>query len=291
MKLSFLFSIFTYFQNIESLSNIEFIKNHSKDLPYQVEENQFINREYKNEFYDSNISYNNTNYNVNDTFEDVIVPFNVDWRKKGVVSSVKNQLKCGGCWAFSSAEAVESIWAINNKQLYNLSEQELIDCTTSYGNHGCEGGSMLYGFQYIVDNGICTNISYPYVAQDQMCSNTTCDKVVKIHNFSLVKQNNENILKRAVAQNPVSVAIQANKRSFQFYQSGIYNDIDCGYELDHGVLLVGYGYDFELDMKYWIIKNSWGEEWGDNGYIRIQRNIDDSRGLCGIAMQPSIPII
>ena len=291
MKLSFLFSIFTYFQNIGSLNNVEFIKNHSKDLPYQVEENQFINREYKNEFYDSNISYNNTNYNVNDTFEDVIVPFNVDWRKKGVVSSVKNQLKCGGCWAFSSAEAVESIWAINNKQLYNLSEQELIDCTTSYGNHGCEGGSMLYGFQYVVDNGLCTNISYPYVAQDQMCSNITCDKVVKIHNFSLVEQNNENILKRAVAQNPVSVAIQANKRSFQFYQSGIYNDIDCGYELDHGVLLVGYGYDFELDMKYWIIKNSWGEEWGDNGYIRIQRNIDDSRGLCGIAMQPSIPII
>ena len=241
MKLSFLFSIFTYFQNIGSLNNVEFIKNHSKDLPYQVEENQFINREYKNEFYDSNISYNNTNYNINDTFEDIIVPFNVDWRKKGVVSSVKNQLKCGGCWAFSSAEAVESIWAINNKQLYNLSEQELIDCTTSYGNHGCEGGSMLYGFQYIVDNGLCTNISYPYVAQDQMCSNTTCDKVVKIHNFSLVEQNNENILKRAVAQNPVSVAIQANKRSFQFYQSGIYNDIDCGYELDHGVLLVGYG--------------------------------------------------
>ena len=254
MKLSFLFSIFTYFQNIDSLSNIKFIKNHSKDLPYQVEENQFINREYKNEFYDSNISYNNTNYNVNDTFEDVIVPFNVDWRKKGVVSSVKNQLKCGGCWAFSSAEAVESVWAINNKQLYNLSEQELIDCTTSYGNNGCEGGSMLYGFQYIVDNGICTNISYPYVAQDQMCSNTTCDKVVKIHNFSLVEQNNENILKRAVAQNPVSVAIQANKRSFQFYQSGIYNDIDCGYELDHGVLLVGYGYDFELNMKSPVVR-------------------------------------
>ena len=112
----FLFSIFTYFQNIVSLSNIEFIKNHSKDLPYQVEENQFINREYNNEFYNSNMSYNLVNYDTNNTFKNVIVPFTVDWRKENVVSTVKNQLKCGGCWAFSSAEAVESVWAINNKQ-------------------------------------------------------------------------------------------------------------------------------------------------------------------------------
>ena len=90
---------------------------------------------------------------------------------------------------------------------------------------------------------------------------------------------------------PVSVAIQANKRSFQMYKSGIYNDPDCGFELDHGVLLIGYGYDKDYDMDYWIIKNSWSESWGENGYIKIQRNIDDPRGLCGIAMDPSIPIV
>ena len=150
---------------------------------------------------------------------------------------------------------------------------------------------MDLAFLFIKNHGLCTNLSYPYQAKKKKCKKNNCKPVVHITNHTDVIKNNENQLKNAVAIQPVSVAIQANKRSFQFYQSGIYNDIDCGYELDHGVLLVGYGYDFELDMKYWIIKNSWGEEWGDNGYIRIQRNINDSRGLCGIAMQPSIPII
>ena len=101
----------------------------------------------------------------------------------------------------------------------------------------------------------------------------------------------EKILKRATAQQPVSIAIQANKRSFQFYKSGVYSDLDCGTQLDHGVLLVGYGYDLFHDMDYWIVKNSWGESWGENGYIRLLRNINDTHGLCGIAMQPSIPIV
>ena len=78
---------------------------------------------------------------------------------------------------------------------------------------------------------------------------------------------------------------------FSTLSSGIYSDLECGTQLDHGVLLVGYGYDFNNNMDYWIIKNSWGPQWGENGYIRIQRNIEDSRGLCGIAMQPSIPIV
>ena len=105
-----------------------------------------------------------------------------------------------------------------------------------------------------------------------------------------IVNNDEKVLKRAVYQQPVSVAIQANKRSFQLYHSGIYSDLDCGTQLDHGVLLVGYGYDLFHDMDYWIIKNSWGKTWGEEGYIRIQRNIDDPRGLCGVAMQPSIPL-
>ena len=87
------------------------------------------------------------------------------------------------------------------------------------------------------------------------------------------------------------MAIQANKRSFQFYKSGIYSDLDCGFQLDHGVLLIGYGYDKDLNIKYWIVKNSWGNQWGENGYIRIQKDVDDDRGLCGIAMQPSIPLL
>jgi len=118
-----------------------------------------------------------------------------------------------------------------------------------------------------------------------------CDPVVHISNYSDVEQNNENSLKNAVAIQPVSVAIQANKRSFQMYQSGIYSDPDCGFELDHGVLVIGYGYDNDFNMSYWIIKNSWSTEWGENGYIRIQKDTNDTRGLCGIAMNPSYPIV
>ena len=280
-------------QNV-SMNNTEFIEHHnSLNLSYQLGENKFINREYINEFAVSDSHYI---FRENDNvLEDDFPPVHhesIDWRDKNKVSSVKNQEKCGGCWAFSSTGAIESAYAIKNNVLYNLSQQELLDC--SYLNHGCQGGSMDLAFQFVTRNGLCTNSSYPYQAMREECQKRDCDSVVQISNYSDVTQNNEIALARAVSRQPVSVAIQANKRSFQLYQSGIYSDFECGTKLDHGVLIVGYGTDregFGQSMDYWIIKNSWGPEWGDNGYIRIQRNIDDERGLCGIAMQPSYPII
>ena len=280
------------------MNNSLFIQKHnSLNLSYKVEENQFINRNYTNEFYIGENSHiviqNLTNpYNLfEDPLTEDILPIDFDWREKNKVSSVKNQLQCGGCWAFSSSEAVEGAWALKKNVLYNLSEQELIDCSESYGNQGCNGGSMISAFKYIIDNGLCTNLSYPYIAQDSTCQKNTCDSVVSISDYAQVSLNNEKSLKRALFNQPISVAIQANKRSFQMYQSGIYSDLDCGTQLDHGVLLVGYGYDLINNMDYWTIKNSWGPDWGEDGYIRILRNIDDKRGLCGIAMQPSYPIV
>jgi len=285
--------MFTLLKNILlislSLTNKEFINKHnSENHSYVVGENNFINHTYIDEF-------NNMNHHIfvsNDN--PIIINFtdlnknSVDWRKRYKVSSVKNQGQCGSCWAFSSVGAVESAWAIKHNILYNLSEQELIDCSSE--NNGCEGGSMDLAFQYIIENGLCSNISYPYTAEDEQCNNT-CKSLVQISNYSDIIPNQEKMLMRAVQHQPVSVAIQANKRSFQMYKSGIYSDPDCGFELDHGVLLIGYGYDKKYDMDYWIVKNSWSDSWGENGYIRIQRNINDSRGLCGIAMDPSIPII
>ena len=277
--------------NLTSLNNTEFIEHHnSLNLSYQLGENKFINREYINEFAVSDSHYI---FRENDNvLEDDFPPVHhesIDWRDKNKVSSVKNQEKCGDCWAFSASGAVESAHAIENNVLYNLSQQELLDC--SYLNHGCNGGSMDLAFQFIMRNGLCTNGSYPYQAMRSECQKRDCESVVQISNYSDVTQNNEKALSRAVSIQPVSVAIQANKRSFQLYQSGIYSDEECGTQLDHGVLVVGYGSDNEFNMDYWIIKNSWGPEWGENGYIRIQRNIDDERGLCGIAMQPSYPIV
>jgi KDEL-tailed cysteine endopeptidase len=272
-----------------SLTNQEFIKNHnSENLSYKVSENQFINRTYNDEFY---IQPNHYLIHNSSTYHDIpdTDKVSVDWRDNYKVSSVKNQSQCGSCWAFSSVGAVESAWAIKHNMLYNLSEQELIDCSSQ--NRGCEGGEMDLAFQYIINNSLCTNLSYPYTAQDGNCSVEQCNPIVKISNYTDVIKNNETALKSASAINPVSVAIQANKRSFQMYQSGIYNDLDCGTELDHGVLVIGYGYDEDSDMKYWIVKNSWSKSWGENGYIRILRDIDDERGLCGIAMMPSYPIV
>jgi C1A family cysteine protease len=273
----------------KSFNNSEFISHHnSGNHTYIVKENQFMNRNYTNEFYIHNnhlLIINSTNYNdLNESDK-----LSVDWRDQYKVSSVKNQRSCGSCWAFSSVGAVESAWAIKNNVLYNLSEQELVDCSSQ--DRGCEGGEMSLAFKFIMNNSLCSNLSYPYVATDSTCMINQCNPIVHISNYSDVEHNNENSLKNAVAIQPVSVAIQANKRSFQMYQSGIYSDLDCGFELDHGVLVVGYGYDEDFNMSYWIIKNSWSTEWGENGYIRIQKNINDTRGLCGIAMNPSYPII
>ena len=285
-----MFKILYIFGNILSgLNNTEYIQNHNnKNLSYNLSENQFVNRVYNDEFYtkmnDYEIPEIKNIYNDND----IIYEKSVDWREKNKVSSVKNQEQCGGCWAFSSIGAVESAWAIKHNILYDLSEQQLIDCSNR--NHGCEGGSMDLAFEYMKNNSICSNISYPYTASDNMCQKD-CNKLVKIKDYMNINRNNMESLMKAVSKTPVSVAIQANKRTFQLYQSGIYSDPDCGYNLDHGVLLVGYGYDDFYDLDYWIIKNSWGKSWGENGYIRLLKNVNDSRGQCGIAMMPSIPIV
>jgi len=274
-------------------SNDYFIKYHNDmNLSYQVGHNQFSERVYVNGKR-PNMGYKrrSSKQYIEEDDSKGELPKHVDWRKKDVVSTVKNQLQCGSCWAFSATGAVESAWAIDRHKLYNLSQQELVDCSDGYGNMGCMGGDMDAAFQYVIDNGICTNKSYPYTGNDGQCMNMTCDKVIHIDNFTDVEPNDEHKLARAVKKRPVAVAIQANLQSFQLYKSGIYNDPDCGDELDHGVLVVGYGYDEWLNMSYWIVKNSWGSTWGDNGYIRIQKDIDNPEGMCGIAMDPSYPII
>ena len=214
------------------------------------------------------------------------IPKSIDWRNTNKVTDVKDQGQCGGCWAFSTTGAVEGITAITDNNLVNASEQELIDCSTQ--NNGCNGGIMDKGFEYVIENGLCSEDSYPYQARDGMCHKFLCKQVASIDDFRDVQPNNENFLKYAVASQPVSVAIQANLSSFRFYKKGVYQDENCGTNLDHGVLVVGYGE--EMGLPYWLVKNSWSTKWGDNGYIKILRNYKENTGMCGIAMQPSFPI-
>ncbi|KAK7269863.1 hypothetical protein RIF29_22641 [Crotalaria pallida] len=217
------------------------------------------------------------------------LPSFVDWREKGAVAPVKDQGQCGSCWAFSTVAAVEGINQIVTGELISLSEQELVDCDKKY-NMGCNGGLMDYAFEFIVKNGgIDTEEDYPYRARDHTCDpNRKNARVVTIDGYEDVPPNDEQSLKNAVAHQPVSVAIEAGGRAFQLYDSGVFTGI-CGTELDHGVTVVGYGTEDGKD--YWLVKNSWGPEWGESGYIKMERSIATSEtGKCGIAIEPSYPI-
>lgn len=218
-------------------------------------------------------------------------PNSVDWRSAGSVTKVKDQGACGSCWAFSTIGAIEGINHIMTGDLVPLSEQELVDCDRSH-NMGCDGGLMVYAFEFIVNNGgIDSEKHYPYKGRQGQCdTNKRNTHIVTIDGYEEIPSNDESALLKAVAQQPVSVAIEAGGRDFQLYAGGILTG-GCGTDLDHGVLIVGYGSNAGLD--YWIVKNSWGSNWGEKGYIRMQRGggaTKKATGLCGINMMASFPL-
>ncbi|XP_038691984.1 senescence-specific cysteine protease SAG12-like [Tripterygium wilfordii] len=217
-------------------------------------------------------------------------PTAMDWRSKGVVTGVKDQGSCGCCWAFSAVAAIEGITQLKTGKLISLSEQQLVDCDIYGVNQGCEGGLMDNAFQFIKRNGgLTTESSYPYEGIDGTCNTQNAKKVAAtISGYEDVPVNNEKALLQAVANQPVSVAIEGSGMSFQFYSSGVFTG-DCGTNLNHAVTAVGYGTS-SSGVKHWLIKNSWGTGWGMNGYMMIQRDVSDKEGLCGLAMKASYPI-
>jgi len=223
------------------------------------------------------------------TASDFLAPLadTVDWRTKGAVTAIKDQGQCGSCWSFSSTGAIEGINLLKAGRLTSVSEQNLMDCSTSYGNQGCNGGLMTSAFKYVVANkGIDTEASYPYTAKDGTCHFTTANIGATISNYKTVAAGSETGLVTAINGQPVSVAIDASHNSFQLYKTGIYYEAACSSSrLDHGVLAIGYGSDSTGD--YYIVKNSWGVSWGMKGYINMARNRQNN---CGIATQAAYPI-
>ncbi|KAJ4841168.1 hypothetical protein Tsubulata_030193 [Turnera subulata] len=258
--------------------NLEHIhRANQQDRPYKLKLNRFAdmtNHEFMQHYGGSKVSHyrqlhgprRTTSFMHENTTD---LPSSVDWRKNGAVTGIKNQGKCGSCWAFSSVAAVEGINKIKTGQLVSLSEQELVDCNSD--NHGCDGGLMEQAFKFIEQiGGITTENNYPYRAKDESCDSSKMNApAVIIDGYEMVPESDESALMKAVANQPIAIAMDA--------------------ELNHGVALVGYGATVD-GTKYWIVKNSWGTDWGEKGYIRMQRDIDAQEGLCGLTLEASYPV-
>ncbi|XP_020253343.1 ervatamin-B-like [Asparagus officinalis] len=237
-------------------------------------------------------SFRSSEYNTMISMEPQIssVPTSVDWRAKGAVTAVKHQgYTCGSCWAFATAAAIESLHKIKNGILYELSQQQLVDC--AWAALGCRGGWPRESYTYIKDNGgLTTAANYPYNEVDNPCDVIKAkETVANISGFVSVTPRTEAALMEAVAKQPVTVVIDAKSKKFQFYKSGVFKG-PCTDSLNHVVVVVGYG-RVHPSSKYWIVRNSWGTSWGEGGYVRLEKDVGLPKGLCVVAALPTYPIL
>ena len=277
-------------------SNDAIITEHNgKNLSYKLGHNQFSGMTWE-QFYQTHMNGGNALF-LNRSPKNMVrehlhfgppLADSVDWVTKGAVTPVKNQQRCGSCWAFSTTGSVEGAYQIASGTLTSLSEEDLVQCDHN-GDQGCSGGLMDNAFEWIETNGLATEAAYPYTSGSGVTG--TCDKAksaqaaVTITGFKDVPHADETALKAAVSQQPVSIAIEADKSAFQLYKSGVLDSPSCGTKLDHGVLIVGYGTDSSVSKDYWKVKNSWGATWGEEGYVRLVQG----KNMCGVASQASYP--
>lgn len=226
--------------------------------------------------------------------EQLTLPDYVNWVQMGAVTPVKNQGACGSCWAFSTTGALEGAKFVKTGELVALSEQNLLDC--DHEDLACNGGLMDNAFKFDEKSGgLCSEADYPYEAKKHPQCNTTCTDVPGsiVKTFVDVPPGNERALLAAISMQPISIAVSAGSFAFQFYKTGVITDNSCGStgQIDHGVLAVGYGTDLDKQEPYFLVKNSWGADWGDAGFLKIGRNATHKFGICSILKLASFPIV
>ena len=274
-----------------------FIKEHNRcanSLGYSLENNKFSDMESSeiNAFYKGLKMEDFSSLNATKSFTPRGL-FNtldsLDWREKGAVTPVKDQKHCSSCWAFSTTGVVESQHFLKTKQLVSLSEQNLMDCAGGAGNNiGCKPFSKYTAFNYIRDNrGIDTEDSYPYEAATDSCRFSVKTVGANVTGYVRIPQNESALLEAVTTIGPISVSIDASNTTFHHYDGGVYyNPVCSSTNLDHAVLVVGYGTYNGQD--YWLVKNSWGEDWGLDGYIMMARNKNNNCGIVTQAVYPTV---
>jgi len=219
------------------------------------------------------------------------VPVRFDWNDKKAVTPVYDQGQCGSCWAFSATEAIESQWFLAGHTLVSLSPQQIVDCDQGRGDQGCNGGDTPTAYAYVIAaGGMDTMTDYPYTGEDDSCAFKSAEIAASIKSWTYITQNkNETEMQvKLLANGPLSICVDAE--SWQFYIGGVIGDL-CGDSLDHCVLITGYD-DAYVDwvgetVQIWKIRNSWGADWGEDGYVYVERGYD----LCGVADEVTIPLI
>uniref|UniRef100_A0ACD5WQJ7 Uncharacterized protein n=1 Tax=Avena sativa TaxID=4498 RepID=A0ACD5WQJ7_AVESA len=295
-------------------SNVAYIEatNRRGDLTYQLGENQFADLT-QDEFLSSYASSYSRPVDDDDDDDDTSAaaittptaaagvlwsssggadnspppPPSVDWRAKGAVTPPKSQgSRCSSCWAFVTVATIETVNWIKTGKLVSLSEQQLVDCDPYDG--GCNLGSYHKGYKWVVENGgLTTEADYPYRAVRGPCDRAKSARhAATIRGQGAIPPQNELVMQKAVAGQPVAVAIEVGS-GMQFYKSGVYSG-PCGTRLAHAVTVVGYGTDPATGVKYWIVKNSWGQTWGEGGFVRMRRDVGGP-GICGIALDVAYP--
>jgi C1A family cysteine protease len=267
----------------------DFIQSHntSNDMTFNVAHNKFS--DWTSAEYKRILGFKPSNTTETTTVFAETNASSVNWVEAGAVQAVRDQGQCGSCWAFSSMGALESAHWIESGESLDFSEQQLVDCVKT--SFGCNGGNQSFAFRYLKKSAAMTESSYPYTALTQDCKWSSSNNTgVTSVSHTMVTPNSVSQFKAALTQQPLSVSIEADHRSFQAYQSGVYNDAaGCGTTLDHAVMAVGFGTDV-VGGDYYLIRNSWGASWGEAGYIKFAVN-GDGAGMCGVQMGPLYPTV
>lgn len=218
------------------------------------------------------------------------LPAQIDWRTRGIITPVQNQGVCGAGYAFAVADALASVHCLDKQDLWDLSKQELVDCSMSYGNHGCSGGSILSSYKYVMDFGLSLTSAYPYTAIASSCNRPTSGFKYKPDQYRVLPTNDNDALLQAVNYVPTATGLDAS--TLKSYSSGIISS-NCGTDLNHDMLVIGYGTyvssSENTSTDYWLLKNSWGSKWGEQGYIKIKRTPGVAQAVCNMSASAIFP--